>query len=324
MLGKNKRQDLRFSRYFSENTLLRKGIFFSLFFLLTVHCADESGGTDPSGLLALASAPPAKQESASTSPTEISAASTETPPSGGFAPPGQPENPPILNDFHLETTDPSFTEDPDKLNSKAMINGISFQMPVHNKTAVTAYRGKRNMYQAADGTIRNAIGFTTSTPELMNPIWFVFNQRADQKFKVIVVAKNDYGTSMKELDFSHNRSCVGITVLPATYGDCNHLCLEGRIIGNQVEFKSKFKHGIIEYLDISTAGFRPITGYDLPNGETLSYPGTLPAGEHSSKLTLDLTDPDNNYTCVDIKGDAFFTENNDYKQLFEFKRFRIE
>lgn len=300
---------------------LFKFVFFVYFALLiSLSCAKASNPIDEKSLVALAIPSPS-----STSFTNENSSPTQMPPSGGIAPPGQPENPPILNDIHLQLADAPTAIDPNKLDASIVVDGITFQLPVHNKTAVTAFIGKRDMYRSADGVVHNISYSYSTTPEIFGAdIWFRFFSRADQKFKIIVVASNAYGSSMKEADYSHNRACVGVAMVPVIYGDCNNFCLEGRIVGGRVEFAAKFKHGPLEVLDISASGFRPITGYPINYGESLTFPDPIPAGDTQAKLSFQLTDTEANYTCLQVKGDAFFTDANGFQSLTEFRMFRIE
>ncbi|MCW7494644.1 hypothetical protein ND861_18510 [Leptospira sp. 2 VSF19] len=147
---------------------------------------------------------------------------------GAPAPPGQPLNAPILNHPQTHVSNSPVSEDPSGFHGHILIDHISFQLPVDNQTTITAYIGKRDMKLEQDGAVVNATNFKTLTPANPNggAFWFNFKFPSDKKQKLILVARNEFGVSSKEIDFSHNRNCIRAPLVPITIRDCNQHCFE--------------------------------------------------------------------------------------------------
>lgn len=266
---------------FSEKINLMKAIFnISVFYLCLiisitfVSCAKEENKSDKPDTIGLLGLPDEKETSISSEGNNPGGVLPPIPPVVGQpAPPGQPLNAPILNQPQSKVENAPLSEDPSGFHGNILIDHISFQLPVHNQTTITAYIGKRNMKLEQDGTVVNATNFKTLTP--LNPnggaFWFNFKFPSDQKQKLILVARNEFGASSKEIDFSHNRNCIGAPLVPITIGDCDQHCFEITNIAGNLEFRSKLKHGEITYIEFDFTGPSPKTGGHLLVPNFFSY-----------------------------------------------------
>ncbi|TGM74021.1 hypothetical protein EHR01_10915 [Leptospira mtsangambouensis] len=309
--------------------------YFILFlFPLFINCAKEEKNSDKAntlGLLGLASG------------TQTSTNSDNDQPGGGLLPPippvvgppanpGQPLNAPILNDPQIHVNNAPLADDQFGIFGKILIDNISFQLPVHNQTTITAYIGKRNLRLEPDGTVVNATNFKTLTPATPNPggtIWFSFIHRSNLKQKLILVARNEFGSSAKEINFSHNRDCFGAILAPTTIGDCNGHCIEVTNVAGQWNFKAKYKHGNgITFANISVEGFDHNTG-GLLGFDAFEYlwdpADGLPLPEGIISVSSTFNPQVNEYTCVALQSIVWIEDENGNFNTFIFaNRARLE
>ncbi|MCG6141621.1 hypothetical protein [Leptospira mtsangambouensis] len=336
MFGTN---DSLFSSFISENRRLTTKIFSvtTLYFCLLVSltfvgCAEEGKKLNPSDTVGLLGFQEGNQTLISSDDSNPGGVLPPIPPVvGAPAPPGQPLNAPILNHPQTHINNATVSEDPSGFHGNILIDHISFQLPVHNQTTVTAYIGKRNMMLEQDGTVVNATNFKTLTP--LNPngaaFWFNFKFPSDRKQKLILVARNEFGASSKEIDFSHNRNCIGAPLVPIIIGDCDQHCFEITNIAGNLEFKSKLKHGEITYLEFDFYGLSPKTGGFLMTPGYFSYiwddPAFPPlqAGVTSVATTLNQEGKDN--ICLEIQSNIAMEDGNGTLSIdFFHSRVRLE
>nr|WP_226992773.1 hypothetical protein [Leptospira biflexa] len=253
---------------------------------------------------------------------------------GPPANPGQPLNAPILNDPQTHVNNAPQIDDQYGIYGKILVNNISFQLPIHDQTTVTAYFGKRDMKLEPDGTVLNAISFKTFTPANPNvggTIWFSFIHRSNLKLKLILVARNEFGSSSKEVNYYHNRDCIGVPQIPASIGDCDKHCIVAEYVAGQLEFKAKFKHGgNLTYLYFDIFGYSPPSFinyalfpkyFEYPNGN----PQGPPLLEGISSLSTNLTSEGLDYMCVDVKSFVFYeTDTGNYSDQFLSGKIRLE
>ncbi|MBM9590979.1 hypothetical protein JWG41_11015 [Leptospira sp. 201903075] len=295
-------------------SLLYLFLFFSLLFINCSENKNDSDQTNTIGLLGLASG--SQVESVSDDDQTGGLLPPIPPVVGPPAAPGQPLNAPILNDPQTQVNNAPGADDPYGLYGRILIDNISFQLPIHNHTTITAYIGKRNLRLEQDGTVVNAITYHTLTPSTPNPggtIWFIFTHRSNQKHKLILVARNEFGSSSKEINFFHNRDCVNAPLVPATVGNCDDHCIETINVAGALEFKAKYKHHELTYLAIDINGTSPRTGLNLLEFNEFSYiwdpliPPLLPGVSSVSTILLPVG---SDYMCVDLQ--SFVTkEDND-------------
>ncbi|TGK19627.1 hypothetical protein EHO98_10005 [Leptospira stimsonii] len=244
--------------------------------------------------------------------------------------PGQPQNAPILNLPQTQVGNALVVDDPHGFYGRISIFQISFQQPVHNQTTITAYIGKRNMKLEQDGTVVNATNFSTLTPANPNggAFSFNFNFPSDQKQKLILLARNEFGISSKEIDFSHNRNCIGAPLLPNTIGDCDQHCFEIINIAGHLEFKSKLKHDVLTYVELDFSGFFPLTGahYLIPN--FFSYvlePGDLPLQPGVISVATVLNQEGYHASCLELQTNYVSEdENGNFNTDIFHRRVRLE
>lgn len=295
-------------------------IFFFLFLFSSIfitNCAKEGNKSDKSDTLALLGFSKELQTSTnSDNGTSDGGILPPIPPVvGPPATPGQPLNAPILNNPQTQVHNAPVAEDPSGFHGNILIDQISFQLPVHNQTTITAYIGKRNMKLEQDGTVINATNFRTLTPLVANgeAIWFRFKFPSDQKQKLILVARNEFGSSSKEIDFSHNRNCIGAPLIPTTIGDCNHHCFEINNIAGQLEFKSKLKHDELTYLEFDILGVSPKTGAHLLVPNFISYiwePADLPLQPGVTTVSTILNQDGKENVCMELQSIAATEDGN--------------
>ncbi|TGL06733.1 hypothetical protein EHQ43_09880 [Leptospira bouyouniensis] len=295
--------------------------YFMLFLsLLFLNCAQEeqkSEQTNTLGLLGLASGNQTPTNSETGQP-EGGLLPPIPPVVGPPANPGQPLNAPILNDPQTQVNNAPLAEDQYGLYGKILIDQISFQLPVHDQTTITAYIGKRNLRLEPDGTVVNATNFKTFTPANPNQggtVWFSFIHRSNQKQKLILVARNEFGSSSKEINFSHNRDCGGVALAPTTYGNCNGQCIEVTNVAGQWNFKAKYNHvgpGIV-YSMITIQGNTLKTGGLLGYDES-EYIWDLTHGPNYPLVVAPISSTIgplvNEYTCIGLQSIIYVEDEN--------------
>ncbi|MGV3664698.1 MAG: hypothetical protein ACO1NV_01100 [Leptospira bouyouniensis] len=308
--------------------------YFMLFLsLLFLNCAQEeqkSEQTNTLGLLGLASGNQTPTNSETGQP-EGGLLPPIPPVVGPPANPGQPLNAPILNDPQTQVNNAPQAEDQYGLYGKILIDQISFQLPVHDQTTITAYIGKRNLRLEPDGTVVNATNFKTFTPANPNvggTVWFSFIHRSNQKQKLILVARNEFGSSSKEINFSHNRDCGGVALAPTIFGNCNDHCIEVTNVAGQWNFKTKYKHGPgITFANISLSGVSH-SAYPFGYDEFLYLwdpANGLPLPDGIFSLSTTLNPIVNEYSCILLQSYVFIEdENGNYSIFYLEKSARLE
>lgn len=307
----------------------------SLCLLITlslISCTKEDKKADQTNTIGLLGLPTENQLSSNSEGNNSGGVLPPIPPVVGQpAPPGQPLNAPILNNPHIHLEDTPVTEDASGFYGKISIDQISFQQPVHNQTTITAYIGKRNMKLEPDGTVINAANFKTLVP--INPnggaFWFNFKFPADQKQKLILVARNEFGISSKEIDFSHNRNCIGAPLVPIVIGNCDPHCFEISNIAGQLEFKSKLKHEEITYLEFEIYGMSPKTGGPLLVPNAFSYiwddPAHPPLQPGVTTIATSLNQEGKDNICLEIQSNIMMEDGNGtFSADFFHSRVRLE
>ncbi|PJZ80749.1 hypothetical protein CH359_10265 [Leptospira meyeri] len=288
-----------------------------LFFSLTLTNCQEAGKLDQKDAIGLLGLPANNQTPTNSEEGSEKGVLPPIPPVVGLpAAPGQPLNAPILNQPQTLTENAPVAEDPYGFLGNILIDQISFQLPVHNQTTITAYIGGRNMALEQDGTVVNATNFRTLTPTNPNGGAFGFNFRipADKKQKLFLVARNEFGASSKEINFSHIRNCMGAPIAPITIGNCDQHCFEITNIAGQMEFKSKLKHGELTYLEFDFYGVSPKTGAHLLIPNSFSYIWDDPAkpflqpGVTTVATVLNQDSKDS--VCVELQSSIVLEDDN--------------
>lgn len=261
----------------------------SLFFL---KC--EGGSPDPKTVLVplLVAADPNTSANLGGSQT---GSGTETPIAAGEIPNG----PPLLNEVTYITNPANPADDP--YESKGLLQfqkqSISFQKPVPTNTELTMYFGKNNMVLNADGTVTNALETLKRTAG--NFSGYTYLGDSDRKYKVFVVAKNEFGIASKELRIGHARKCAEAIKSPGTYGNCSDHCLETTMSGDKIEITAKYNlpvDGNSLHLDLSAVSPRSLPesiapAVDLDIGIPL-------AGQHTVKTSFSFLEKE--FLCTEV------------------------
>lgn len=211
-----------------------------------------------------------------------------------------PASPPLLNEVTYITNPANPADDP--YSTKGLLQfqtkSISFQKPVPTNTELTMYFGKKNMELNPDGTVTNALETLKRTAG--NFSGYTFLSDSDRKYKVFVVAKNEFGISTKELRIGHARKCADAIKSPATYGNCADHCFETTKSGNKIEITAKFNlpvDGNSLHLDLSAVSPR-----SLP--ESIAPPVDLDigiplAGQHTIKTSFEIQEKE--FLCAEVQ-----------------------
>ncbi|MCG6153370.1 hypothetical protein [Leptospira bandrabouensis] len=169
-----------------------------------------------------------------------------------------PASPPLLNEVTYITNPANPADDP--YSTKGLLQfqktSVSFQKPVPANTEINFYFGKNNMALNPDGTVTNAIETLKRTTS--NFSGFTYLCDSDKKYKVFVVAKNEFGIATKELRIGHARKCADAPKTPAFFGDCNDHCIEATKEGDTIELTAKFNLPVQgSSLNLDIIGYSP-------------------------------------------------------------------
>ncbi len=154
------------------------------------------------------------------------------PPVGGPALPGEPNNPPELSAPQIQTFNHV-----DDGRAVLRVQPPGFLQPVHGQTAITVFLGLRTMALQEDGTVTDSLASQTRTAGT-NSAPIILNMPSDRRLKVLVVARNEFGTSVQDVNVQHARTCVGAVALPGSIGDCDEFCIRGSQTGNTFEYRA--------------------------------------------------------------------------------------
>jgi|GEM_PF-4693315 len=315
-------------RFFQFREIEKTGFHYSflhfLIFLtfLIINCAEEKKNSDSSAAIGLLGAKPAGNTASQSSGSQTNLDSGDAVPQaelpqiippiiGPPAAPGQPLNAPVLNDPQILVNNAPGAEDPYEIKGQILISNITFQLPVHNQTTITAYIGKRNMSLEANGTVVNVLDHHSTTLSLGLPGGaFRFFIPSNRKQKMILVARNEFGSSSKTIDFYHNRSCAGLPVVTttATIGNCGDYCIETNLVNGDRNFEAKYTHGNLDYLFMDISGHIPSTGGELasPNFYESAQPLQTPGMKSVSTTLLPMG---HDYMCIYVYSNVQVMEN---------------
>ncbi len=221
-------------------------------------------------------------------------------PSGGPPLPGEPTNAPQMNPLKLITNHANPADDPYSIKGLLQIQAVSFQTPVYNATAITAFLGKEDMTLSSDGNVIHSMRYIVRSAQY--PWGFTFLVDADRMYKIIVVAKNDFGIFSEEIRIGHPRKCATAKNLPADFGDCatGH-CIETKRSGSLVEVKAKMNIlNLTEELQVDVAVWNPSEMIRLASSNDFQYQGVLPipTGAYEAVTGFDPTNSDYLCACV--------------------------
>ncbi|TGM74038.1 hypothetical protein EHR01_11005 [Leptospira mtsangambouensis] len=228
---------------------------------------------------------------------------TETPIAAGEI----PEVPPLLNEVTYITNPANPADDP--YSSKGLLQfqktSISFQKPVPTNTELTMYFGKNNMELNADGTVTNALQSVKRTAGNFSGYTYLCD--SDKKYKVFVVAKNEFGIASKELRIGHARKCAEAIKSPGTYGNCSDHCLETTKSGDKIEITAKFTlpiDGKSFHLDLSALSPRSLPESIAPS---VDLDIAIPlAGQHTVKTSFSFQEKE--FLCAEVQSLVMLNE----------------
>ncbi len=226
-------------------------------------------------------------------------------PAGDPPAPGEPQIAPTLQPLTLATFDANPADDPSGIRGLIFVQNVAFAQPVHSGTAVTAFVGRRNMTLQADGTVINAQRHITRNASA--PISFSFVVEADRRFKILVVARNQYGLSVQEVHRGHARVCADARPAPAVLGDCADYCLSFQKNGAQFEAGARYVPAeplTILRLDVRALhprGVTPSAAYHLfqANGAP-----TLPVAEYNALAAVDSVGYTNTHDFLCLRSES--------------------
>ncbi|TGK01147.1 hypothetical protein EHQ53_14315 [Leptospira langatensis] len=256
---------------------------FAVFFSLASSCGGSS--TDPTAMSAFVLG--AVNSGKSGGPTTL--------PQNGTAGPGEPTNAPELDDIAITSVD--VYDGPDK-KAYFVPNSIHFLQPVHSGTVIAVFIGRQNLALLPDDTtvINSLESWTMTSGQLEKPNHFplpVFGP-VDTKLKILVIAKNEFGISTKEIQVAQSHFCTGAAVLPATIGDCNGHCIEASMSGNSLQLKAKqvlnSTEAVYLYTDVSSESatssspMSPLGILELFNDDD----SVIASGNYEANTTLDI------------------------------------
>ncbi|EMY62403.1 hypothetical protein [Leptospira terpstrae] len=325
-------KDLNIQKKKTMDKMFYQSFLYLLLFtsLLLVNCSEKKSDSDPSAMIGLLGLNSGTQSDQGPNDGKLEPVLPPIPPVVGQpAAPGQPLNAPVLNNPQNQVSDAPLAQDQYGIYGKILVNNISFQQPVHNQTTITAYLGRRNLKLEPDGTVVNALEFRTLTPGNPNPdgnLWFSFLHRSNEKYRLLLVARNEFGSSSKEINFSHNRDCIGAPLAPATVGDCNDHCMEASIVGGQMEFRAKYKHpGDIENLALEIYAVSVTAAPLGSNGTYYQFNPTqppLPPGFQT--VTMTISEYGKNHMCMELQSFVSFEDGIGFHDFSIFHRMRLE
>ncbi|TGM94909.1 hypothetical protein [Leptospira licerasiae] len=236
-------------------------------------------------------------------------------PSGDPVPPGQSENAPDLQDFTIVSFDIS---NPSENYYKGLFTfkTINFVSPIHDNTAISGFIGGQDMELLPDNTVVNSLSHWTSTSG--NIAEFPGSPPAlialsDRRYKILVVARNEFGISSKMKQGGQSHFCAGAAALPATVGDCGTLCAKATlsVSGDEVLFKSQYKISQDIFFDLYTdiQMTRP-TSFSFPVTSLVAFEmndTNVPIGTYEAKSSLNITKFE--YMCVEVSSMSYVVDS---------------
>ncbi|XDD53323.1 hypothetical protein AB3N62_12660 [Leptospira sp. WS4.C2] len=205
---------------------------------------------------------------------------------------------PILNEITYITNNANPADDPNSTKGLLQFQktSVSFQKPVPENTEVSLYFGKKNMELHPDGTVTNALESLKRTAA--NFSGYSYLADADKKYKVFVVAKNEFGLSTKQLTIGHPRNCADAMKIPATWGNCDDHCITATKVGETVELTANYNlpsQGNSLHLDL--VALSPRSSETIAPTVDLEIP--IPnAGIHSTKTSFNINDKE--FLCTKV------------------------
>ncbi|MCT8334838.1 hypothetical protein NUH30_14240 [Leptospira sp. 85282-16] len=211
-----------------------------------------------------------------------------------------PQSPPLLNEITYITNPANPADDP--YSTKGLLqfqkSSISFQKPVPANTEISLYFGKKNMELNSDGTVTNALDTLKRTASNFSGHTYLCD--SDKKYKVLVVAKNEFGITSKELRIGHARKCADAIKSPSTFGNCSDHCFETTKSGDKIEITANYNlpiDGKSLHLDLSV-----ISPRSLP--ESIAPPVDLDigiplAGLHTLKTNFSFNEKE--FLCAEVQ-----------------------
>lgn len=240
-------------------------------------------GADRSGDEAFALAPLLLQSGGADG--DLNQPGAVTVPAGDPPAPGEPQIAPTLQPLTLATFDANPADDPGGVRGLIFVQNVGFTEPVHSGTAVTAFLGRRNMTLQPDGTVLNALKHYTRNASA--PISFSFLAEADRRYKILVVARNQFGLSAQEVMRGHARVCADAQPAPATLGDCADYCLRFEKTGDLLHPAARFVAAeSMTSIHLSVRALHPRGVLPSVAYNAFQSSGTSPAGEYNALVSV--------------------------------------
>lgn len=282
---------------------MRNLLLASLIALLPMACAGGSGETETeSGALLAALLLGAGNESAI-----VSGDAPVPVPPGAPAPPGAPMNEPILMAPTLHTA--NFGQ----FDASVRLSNIQFEKPVHDGTVVMAFIGGLDMTLQPDNTVTKATMFWQRTAANVNGGMTTFNGRgyefADHRIKIILVSRNEFGVSSREIPVRHARSCQGAVAPTPVIGDCATHCIEMSVV-NPTTWRWTAKNKTVDgmtYVWVDLIGWSPLFGNNefsefVEVFDPVNDGNPIPADTYEA--TTEFNHANYKFMCIDVGSDG--------------------
>lgn len=162
-------------------------------------------------------------------------------PPGTPAEPGEPQEGPDLQDLTIIAFGAATGT-----TGLVQVQTVQFESPVSSGTTIALFLGRQNMTLEADGTVVNALKQQIGTAA--SPQSITWGVTSDLRYKILVVAKNEFGMDFKEVISGHPRKCANALPVPGVAGACGDHCIETSLNGNIMTVKAKFRAQNADYL----------------------------------------------------------------------------
>ncbi|MCG6192321.1 hypothetical protein LFX25_03590 [Leptospira sp. FAT2] len=238
--------------------------------------------------------------------------------------------PPILNTPTIETALITVNS----VNKQRIYANFTYQNNPTGTVSTRAYLGRPSVISLdADGeTVHNSIQEMTLSANPFTPNQFqAHSPELTQSYKIIIVAKNSFGKSSKNIlttpPASQAGPCDDAVSAPVTIGNCNTHCIQVTKNGSFIELAASATLTTVQdylYLDISTS-----SPYGGPGPTQFTYiergieepPVPVAVGTYTPPMQQTINTTTYGHACVGVSsyhaldGVGGFTDANLYKKI---------
>lgn len=240
-------------------------------------------------------------------------------PPGLPAPPGAPQNAPVLLAPTINTANQGARD------ARVTVTDINFAQPVHGETVVMTFLGGPTMALQPNATVVNSImHWERKASQLDNLPEFVGrgSDFGDKRIRALVVARNEFGLSSIEAPVRHARECAGAATVPVTIGDCGDYCATvSEINPGTLRFitRKMVPAATVNMLELYFTSFTPTGGFafDSAGMEFSDPPDYDPIAAGAYEVSADFNYAMTPHMCIDILSESFagFTNGVVYRAL---------